>query len=262
MAYYEGTKPDTDAGRLIEIFNAILLLNSYWSKVDDTANGMAANSAVYRCYDPYGPTDFYLKVDNNYAGYAVIEGWEGWNAVTHAGIGISLTYGASATYYLRIYYTQSWAMQVENFRFSLLTLNGNMHHYFIGRPDELFDETKNIVLFVVRSTSATDINPFGYGTDSANSRTCRFLFDETGVANSIAKLSLTGPIATIGGSVLIDECRVINTITSLVVGVIHKNVACGENILTAYGGNVYQIQGKQWIVAGRGTHYNSLMMKG
>ena len=261
MAYYEGAKPDMLAGRMIEILNETLLLNAHWTKVDDTANGMAANSAVYRCQD--SPIDFYMKVDNNYTSYSFIELWESWDSGTHTGSGNSLTFGGtSTTYYLRLLWpSNSYAIRVTDRNFSFIYTGGNMGHSFIGAPDEIFDATKNIVMYVGRSTGTTEQNPFGYGTDASNIRVCRSLFDELGNSRAVFKLVATGPITTIGGAICLDETKVVNVDTNLAVGIIRGNACCGENVLTAYGGNIYQIQGKQWMVIGRSIHYNSLVLK-
>lgn len=259
MSWHEMKVIDNSAGRLIEIFDNILLLNSYWSKVDDTANGMGANEAVYRCYDPYGVTDYYMRVKNNQAAYADIEMWEDWNSVTHAGIGSYIVSASSASYYMRINYDRFVKIQLRNFRFAFLDAI-NQGHFFIGRPDELFDETKNIVLAIVRTTNTTaGNNPFGAGTGNSSTYCARFLFDENGAQSYLDLSTITCP-ETIAGTMILDKTRVRNVTTYKAVGYIHDNVSCGAaSILGVFRGQIrYDQDGYAWEAVGySASSYNS-----
>ena len=78
MSWHSGTLTNTNAGSFLTILDAVLPTNSAWSIFDDAAG---TNAKVYR----YSSTKitYYIKVDNNYTGYAIIELWESWDSGSH-----------------------------------------------------------------------------------------------------------------------------------------------------------------------------------
>lgn len=264
MSYHRMIIPDKGAGRLIEVFNAILLLNSYWSRVDDETNGMPTNEAVYRCYDPSGVANYYMRIKNNQSAYADIELWEGWDPVTHAGVGAFVAYnGASSSYLARIWYDLCIEIQLRNFRFSML-VPAHQNHYYVGRPDELFDETKNIVIMIVRSTSTSvNNNPMGTGIFANNTvnGVTRFLFDEDGNQRYLSLSQMICP-ETINGSFLLEKTRIRNATTFKAVGYIHDNMSCGVHIPGVFWNQIrYDSDGNAWKAIGNNStsSYNSFI---
>jgi len=212
MSYHSGTLADTTAGRLIELLDSVLLLNSYWSIYDAAAG---TNAKVYRCYDPDGVVDYYFYVDNNYTNYATIELWEGWNSVTHAGVGAVLKY-VSGTTVLRIYFTTDYVIRLNNFNFQMISPSLRAHN-FIGRPDELFDETKNIVLAVTKCTNIGSYNPVGSGYNTTTV-SCKFLFDENESISNARFRPHVSMIDIAGNGVFSPKICVLNDANKLVVG--------------------------------------------
>jgi len=261
MSFHERITSDNTAGRLIEVFTDILLINPYWSKVDDTANGMSANEAVFRCYDPSGVTEYFLVLRNNQAGYADVELWEGWDSVTHAGVGASVVY-ISSTYQCRIWYNAGHKIQLHDFCFAYLDAV-NQNHYFIGRPQELFDETKNIVMILCRSTHSSNMyNPMGYGYGTGTATAGKFLFDENGAQTFLSLSTMPCP-ETISGTILLGKTIIRNDSTYKAVGCLHGNICCGASIPGVYRGQIrYDENGNAWEAVGLSTStYNSYIMR-
>src|SRR5574343_639447 len=98
MAWDTGSFANTNAGNLITVLDAQLPANAHW-EIFDAAAG--TNCKVYHQENAGENSEFYVKVDDNYTGYAIIELWEGWDAGAHAGIGTNIKV-PSSTYTFRI----------------------------------------------------------------------------------------------------------------------------------------------------------------
>jgi hypothetical protein len=85
MAWYEGTIGSA-VGSLISVLDSVLPRNQYWSIHDAEAG---TNKKVYKndCSAKYSL--FYLEVDNNYSGGALLRLWQNWDAQNHVGVGAS-----------------------------------------------------------------------------------------------------------------------------------------------------------------------------
>ena len=114
-----------------------------WSIADAEAGD---NIGVYKC-QPDDASSFVLVVKDNQADYATIEYWEGWDAVAHAGTGLSMTYGVSANYTLRVRkITGIFAAAINKGRIVLCMLAAGLG-YYLGYPKR-FDESRNTPLFI------------------------------------------------------------------------------------------------------------------
>lgn len=94
MAWYQGPIVSNAAGELLRVFDTYVILNSHWTCHDAEA---AANCKVYRCQDAGENVDFYLRVDDNYAAYSILELYDDWDEPTHAATG----FGSGAVYWTR-----------------------------------------------------------------------------------------------------------------------------------------------------------------
>ena len=266
ISFYSSSLTDNAAGRLLEVLDSMFSGHAYWSKYDDEANGMTANEAVYRCYDPYGVTHFYIYVKNNYTGYAEIECWESWDNVTHAGSGNRLYYGWSNTsYLLRIYYSAStWYACVTDFNFHL---NFNNAHNFIGRPDYVVDPGRNMVVLLTRGTSTTEFDPFSYGyRAAANSYIVAKIWDmnnsEIGIFDGLeAYLLDQGAVYTSIDTVEFDPKTWISDQNRSIIGYIENGVSCWKWEKILVSGDTVTVNGQTWIYlyALGGDDHGSLM---
>ena len=178
MALYEGNLASGEGG-LITMLDEQLVKNDKWSIYDDAAG---TNCRVYKNDSPTENSLFYLKVDDNYAGYAIIELWEGWDATAHAGTGKSLTKSSGGTNLLYIRKAaQAYKLMLNNLRFILIQV-GVAFSSYVGQPKR-FDESKNQPIVICTPASAKGNNNLGrrnydYTTDDSNS--WRALFDNNG----------------------------------------------------------------------------------
>jgi len=137
MALYEGTL-SSGIGGLIAMLDVQLVKNDYWTIYDAEAG---TNCHVYKNDSPTENSLFYLKVDDNYDEYAIIELWEGWDAVAHAGTGKSLTKSSGGTSLLYIRKAaQTYKLMLDNLRFILIQVAA-VFSYYVGQPKR-FDESK------------------------------------------------------------------------------------------------------------------------
>ena len=142
MAWSTGVFAANTAGLLVAELAAILPANPNWS-VYDAAVG--ANCQAFECLDAAATCLFYVKVDNNFAGYAIIELWEGWDAVGHAGIGAALKLFGTAASMKMEYGVGGYGISVRDHCFIWQNYSGSDGVY-IGQPRRK-DLTKNIVVF-------------------------------------------------------------------------------------------------------------------
>jgi len=124
-----------------------------WSIADAEAGD---NIGVYKC-QPDDASSFVLVVKDNQADYATIEYWEGWDAVAHAGTGLSMTYGFNDNYTLRVRKVVGvYGAAINKQRIVLCMLAAGLG-YYLGYPRR-FDESKNTPLFI-----GTNANTSGTG---------------------------------------------------------------------------------------------------
>lgn len=171
MAWSEGTM-GAGAGELISILDTYLVANAYWSIYDGSAG---TNAKVYRNEDAARASDFYLEVDDNYSGYAIMTLWEGWDAVAHAGTGASV--GGSTSYTFRKS-AGAYGLAVHDLDFSFVNREMGWHGY-CGQVKR-FDETKNMPLLICYSYNST-YNPTGGRGYNSN---WLLLFDKNGVSRN------------------------------------------------------------------------------
>jgi len=218
MSYYSGSFGSVAAGTLISILDVDLILNSCWSIYDSAAG---TNCKVYKCQDTPNNCLFYLKVDDNYSGYSIIELWEGWDATGHVGTGASLTLYGTATAMRLTKTVGGWGLCVRDHNMIWCDYAGNKGNY-IGQPKRK-DTSKNIVLYWGGGNSPAS-NPLGTQQTSGGTAAvvCAFLFDESGSKNPAVPCGAVG--ANIGfcktslGEIELSETRVVNYTTFLIIG--------------------------------------------
>lgn len=172
MAWYSPSHTAAN-GSLIALLDTYVASNDCWSVYDASAG---TNCKVYECIDAAVNCLFYVKVDDNYSSVAIIELWEGWDAVNHVGTGRFRTQIASS-YTLRIYKeTGTFYISVKDHEWRFVS-GTTWKGTFIGRPGSLVDETKNVVLWAGSSTGASYANNIGYSNWGSSGGWC-FLFDQ------------------------------------------------------------------------------------
>ena len=244
MAWETGSFVTTDAGELISVFDVDLVANAKWSIFDAAAG---TNCKVYRCYDAAENVDFYVKVDDNYTGYAVIELWEGWNEGTHTGTGSSLT--TCGGYAMQIYRPiGGWLMSVRNHRF--IFINATYCGTYIGQLVR-YDTTKNMPVYI-GSQVQTDWNTIVY-YDSASLSAWWTLFDEIGSQRLLCSYGYYTSykfIKTIAGTMLISETPIFNDTSKLVLGLMEGSMHLYDADNGLANGDIISINGIEWIAIG------------
>ena len=248
--FFSGTFPSADPGVLISVLDSCFSGHANWSVYDSAAG---TNCKVYRCYVASSEIDFYLYVDNNYSGYAVIEMWDGWDSVTHTGIGYRLYYmGATTTYLLRI-----WVYNGVEWRLTLTDRNfhfGHNHsHYFFGGLDEMFGNNYCTwpILLALRGTSTGLYNPVGYGSASTANCDCLFFLNHEGRFRCGGWLNSQSAGVQINDIVgFQDKTIVYDYESKKAVGKIHNCVSFGnqsssERILQ--DGDTVVVSGETWL---------------
>jgi hypothetical protein len=254
MAWYEGTLTQA-AGDLIAILDAKLPLNGYWSIFDASAG---VNCKVYRNYKSADYNDYYVKVDDNYANYAIVELWEGWNGVGHAGVGNSLaTIGGLA---MRINKKNGgYAISVLDNRFVYVDTYDYIGTY-IGQLNR-FDATKNMPIYIGELTGAQKYNVLGAYNFGSSNGGWACLFDEGGtsrVLNPYGYSSAYLYMKTISGQFVILETLVYNNTTYLLLGQLEGVTTHGTGPSSFLSnGDVVTKSGVDWLVCGGG--YSSKM---
>ena len=255
MAWYEGTMLTNGAGELLTVLDAKLPINPRWSIYDAAAG---TNCKVYRNYDAGANVDYYVKVDDNYAGYAIVELWEGWNPAMHTGVGASYTLHGANT--LRIFKAAGgWGLSVRDHRFiycEFSTYSGN----YIGQLKR-FDLTKNMPCIICQDSASATLNALGRA-DYTNYCAWRSLFDEVGnVGREIRPNFYNTPTTpylhykTIAGTYLITEHPVYNAVTFNLMGVLEGVCWMHLNSDGLSNGDIVSIAGMDWIFLGKGGAY-------
>jgi hypothetical protein len=172
---YEFARIGVSAGdRLTDLWDGIIVGFPNWS-LDDGAAGV--NAKTYRCLDAGNNVDFYVYVDDNQADFSIIEIWEDWDNVGHAGVGDSLSGADVGGNLLQVYSSQGVHVMVSDHRI-LLGASVGMQGYYIGQPIR-FDTTKNMPFYL----GTTDGGAF-YGTlgryETITNIAWRTLWDHSG----------------------------------------------------------------------------------
>lgn len=242
MAWSSGSFADNAAGRLITLLDTVLVANEHWSIYDAAAG---TNAKVYECTDAGENCLYYVYVDNNNAGYGIIQLWEGWNAGTHAGTGVSLTAVGTSSSLKLTYGAGGYGVSVRNHCFIFQDYVGSRGTY-IGQPRRK-DVSKNIVLYC-GSGGTPGFNALGsQGTTAALA--WGTLFDELGNKVNVGFSGSSGTfhVKTIAGEVELRETSLTNLTTNQVMGemegVASYNVATNAGITT---GDTCIIDGVTW----------------
>jgi hypothetical protein len=202
MAWHSETKSAAPGvGSLIAFLDNYLVLNAKWT-IHDAAAG--TNKKVYRCQDAAGAVLFYVAVDDNYAAYAGVQVWEGWDAGTHAGTGQSTTLG-----YIRKGTTATtWYLAVADWRFIFVTLASGQSHY-VGMMNRA-DIAKNCPIVLLCASTSSLYNAIGNATGGNSIR--KMLWDEAGNANVDTNRSYQAGacyLKTYDGTYLVQEMSMV-----------------------------------------------------
>jgi len=256
MAWNEGTMSQS-AGALLSILDTYLVANDYWSVYDSAAG---TNAKVYRNYDASANVDYYVKVDDNYTDYAIVELWEGWDSGGHSGTGNSLATINSYSMYIQKP-SGGYSIAVSDHRFIFIKLTDGQA-YYIGQLKR-FDTSKNMPIAIVATASNSTYNPLAYfNSGSAAGWAC--LFDELGNVGSILypreHNSAHQSLMTIASTVLIFETVAVNDSTEKAMGQIEGVCRYYNQANGLANGQTVSLDGYEWLVVDDGT-YGCLIKK-
>jgi hypothetical protein len=223
MAWYEGTI-DSAAGSLISVLDSVLPQNQYWSIHDAEAG---TNKKVYKNDCPAKYSLFYLEVDNNYSGYALLRLWQGWDNQNHVGVGASTTQ-------LRFNFSAGGYGIALNDTRLIFGAKASGTCFYAGQIERIV-ETLNMPYLVAQAslTNASLFNPVGhFGENDPNCRR-RLLFGYSGAINRAATVNseihnTTKPFRTPSGQVLLYKQPIIEN-DEKVVGFQDGVVTIGYN---------------------------------
>ena len=266
MAWNEGTMSQS-AGALLSVLDTYLVANDYWSVYDASAG---TNAKVYQNYDASANVDYYVKVDDNYANYALIELWEGWDSGSHSGTGQSLTQDSAGSQSLYIHKPSGgYGITVGDHRFIFCDL-ANYYGYYIGQLSRI-DTSKNMPIVICSGYTGISNNPLGArnylgGVNAATSWQC--LFDENGTKRVIHPFcdfyaqneseSIISKLEskTISGTYLILETPIINHANKLVMGYLDGVMWKGQTQSGLSNGDIVQYNGVDWVALGGGDSWS------
>lgn len=241
MAFYEGSISTTDVGAFVTTCVPLIAANANWSVVDS----WDGYCRTLKCEDASIGCLFYVHINNNFAGYFKMAFWEGWDAVNHVGTGRSFLYANNISAYTpHMFYSSTYKMIVGDHHFSFI--NSTLgHHYWVGRPQVLFDETKNIV--VITATWTQNWNPFGDGIHMDNGCLNAFLWDEAGVTDRSFKYTWDHSCITIGGQIIIQPSLIYNNTSKRIVGMITDSMcAQGDSSFGVTTGQTVSVGNEVW----------------
>ncbi len=187
---------------------------------DVTLSQVITNCKVYKCLDAAENCLFYVKVDDEHLAFSVFELWEGWDAGTHAGTGVSLkSVGTSGD--LRIYHSiGGWGLSLRDHCFIWQDFAGTRGGGYVGQPRRK-DVSKNIVVFCGSGNTPTAANALG-SPGGTTTYAWGSLFDELGNKVELGfSMSGGGSVAcvkTITGEIDLRETPLTNTVTNLIMG--------------------------------------------
>lgn len=232
--------------RISAIWDGIVILNAKWSCYDAAAG---ANAKVYRCHDAAKSVDFYVYVDDNQADYSIIQLWEDWDEPGHAGVGDFLVDAGGNQ--LRLYASMGCHVIVNDHRVIVTTGWNNLQCY-IGQLKRI-DETKNMPVYLGRTTGATYYNPLGY-YDSPTHVAWRALFNHVGDVNQAlrpyAHQDTEQFLKTILGTYIFQETPVYDLGTLLILGYL-DGVCYSYTTPNGFGnGQIISCEDGDWLVQG------------
>ena len=233
---------------------------------DVTLNQVLTNCKVYKCTDGVVNCTFYLKVDDEHIGFSVLELWEGWDAGTHVGTGVGRTVSSGLIPFRWNRPTGGWNISLHDHWFILT--NADYAGYWCGRPT-LYDVTKNIVMIACAGTTGTVYNNLAYYSGGGGGGWA-FLFDENG--SQTDAVGGQGGAASYGtnrywkgidGRYHVTEELIVNTTSTLVVGVLTGVVNAGDLAGGLINGDLITISGVDWVAIGNSgaSHFWSLVRK-
>ena len=210
-----------------------------------TLNQVLTNCKVYQCSDAGSNCLFYVKVDDQHLGFAVIELWEGWNSGTHIGTGAFLkTVGSSVD--LRITSgAGGYGISVRNHCF-IWQDNFNTTGSYIGQPRRK-DVSKNIVVFCGQGSSANYPGLAKPGNDAYTS--WGSLFDELGNKVNLGFPASDGTayrLKTILGELELRETPLVNLTTFFIMGELEGVASYGNSNVGVVTGDTCVIGGVTW----------------
>lgn len=247
MAYTSGTI-GAGVGNFISILDVDLVANDKWS-VHDAAAGV--NAKVYRCHDAVNNVDFYVYVDNNNAATAIIELWEDWDEIGHAGVGDSLTTVNALNLRFEFADGEGYGLCVSDHRMIFLNYT-DYRGYYCGQV-ERFDTTKNMPIWIGNNT-ATE-NALGYYDDGTRDGQWEALYDEDGNIRKQLQPFLYSSAnlyrKTIAGSYWVQELPVYNVSTSKLLGTLEGVGGYGYTEQDGLNnGDIITINSVEWIAMG------------
>ena len=232
--------------RISAIWDAVIVNNDKWSCFDPAAG---TNAKVYRCYDSAKSVDFYVYVDDNQADYSIIQLWEGWDAEGHAGIGDSIT--LVDTYELRLFAVYGTYVIVNDHRVIIATAWNHLQCY-IGQLKRI-DESKNMPIYIGRTTGTTYYNPLGF-QDSSSSLVWRALFNHVGAVGKIIHPAGRGSAylfsKTIAGTHIFQETDIYDNDSKLVLGQLDGACYIFSGDKSFNNGEIISCEDGDWLVQG------------
>lgn len=179
------------AGELITILDTYLVgdFPDTWSIYD---SGYAANEKVYQCYDDTQDPiyEFYMRVQDNQAAYAIIELYDHWDNVAHdRGLetNVFVKYGDSAVQYPYIRKAVgNYVIRTHQHHFVFIENNRSLVNFcgYLIKPDSASGRPyPGTCCLVCNSTSSTVYNPVGYGYQNSTYTVAKALFSPMGVAD-------------------------------------------------------------------------------
>lgn len=264
--WYEGVFSSTAAGQgLAKVWDALVDGSPNWSVYDAAAG---TNIKVYRCYDPDSAenNDFYVLVDDNHTGYWLIQLWEGWDAVGHAGTGDHIEVSSSTFTFRANRGIGGFKLAINGHRLIYIEC-GNWTAQYIGQPRR-YSKAYNTPLILSYSSGAVYTSALSYIGNNAQSA-CRFLFDEAG--NQALVRGDGGQTAS--NYRLIKDHRdqfhfpnekvVAGQTTGFAIGTLDGVVDCGgannADAAKPLSGRRFQMDGEDWLVVNGNysTYYGS-----
>lgn len=250
MSWHTGSFAGTAAGSLITVLDAILTLNSHWTVYDAAAG---TNAKVYECRDDDENVLFYLKVDDNYTGYAILEMWEGWDAGAHTGVGVGILVTTS-TYTFRLYRaTGGWMISLLDHRF--VYINSSYSANYIGCPRR-YDASLNTPCLITETTGSSKYNPLGQIYTGGTNVVCRWLFDEAGNQTMVqggggAQYMAADLMKGSDGKFRFPEGVIANATSLIALGTLEGVWnGPGSTAVGLVSGDIVTIDGEDWIACG------------
>ena len=261
MGTFTESTMSTAAGGLITVLDTYLVANDKWS-IHDAAAG--TNHKVYKQEDATNNSVFYLSVDDNYSGYAIVNLWEGWNDTTHVGTGND---AASALAYTTLYWKKSASFALSVNDLFMVYVDKTGYSYYVGQI-EREDATKNMPLIngQFSSSGASLENPSAkLNIASSNGAGAGVLFDENGTANPIDYSPTLLRTSISGTGKKIERSGIYNTSTDLYMGTLYNVGSDNGAGVTGHGvnGDIFDNAGQDWLVVGNtgGSNYGCSVIK-